>query len=49
MKEVMIMDVVKTGQDLKKNTLDAATVQAFVLTCFHQLVQIPIHMLHADV
>ena len=31
----MIMDMVETGQDLEKNTFDAAAVQAFVLTSFH--------------
>ena len=48
MEEVVIMDMVETGQDLEKNAFDAAAVQAFVLTSFHKLVQISIHVLHTD-
>ena len=35
MEEIVIMNMVKTGQDLEKNTFDAAAVQALVFTCFH--------------
>lgn len=35
MKEVVIMNMIKTGQDLEKDAFNAAAVQALVLTCFH--------------
>ena len=45
----MGMDVVEAGEDLEEDAFDAAAIQTFVVSCFHQLVEITIHVLHTDV
>jgi len=45
----MGVDVLETLHDLKQDALDAGVVQDFVVPRLHQLVEIPLHILHADV
>jgi len=49
MEEVILVDVLKAGQNLKQDTFDCSVVQSFVLACLDQLVEIAIHELHGDV
>ncbi len=49
MEEIVIVDVVETCKNLEKYALDARAIQAPVVSCFHELVEIAIHMLHTDV
>lgn len=49
MKELMSVDVVQAGQDLVEDALDTFRVHTFVISSFHQLVQVAVHVLHADV
>lgn len=43
------MDVVQTREDLVQDALDMLGVQVLVVSCLHQLVQVAVHVLHADV
>ena len=47
--EVVIVDVVEAAENLIQDAFDAAAIQAFMISGLHQLVQIAIHILHADV
>lgn len=49
MEEVVCMDVLEALHDLEQDALDASGVQAFVIASFHELVEVAIHILHADV
>ena len=46
---MVCVDVVQTRQDLVKNTLDVLAFKVFVVTGLHQLIQVAIHVFHADV
>lgn len=46
--EVVGMNVVKATQDLVEDALDMLSVQTLVVSCLHQLVEVAIHVLHAD-
>jgi hypothetical protein len=48
MEEVMSMDMLQALHDLEQNALDAAIIEALVLASLHELVQIAVHILHAD-
>ena len=45
----MSVDVFKAMHDLEQNALDAAIVQALVVASLHQLVEIALHVFHANV
>lgn len=47
--EAMRVDVVEAGEDLVENALDDPSIQVFVVSRLHQLVQVAIHVLHGDV
>jgi hypothetical protein len=49
MEEVMGMDMLKALQDLEENALDASTIEALVVAGFHQLVEVTVHVFHANV
>lgn len=45
----MGVDMIQAGKYLEQDALHASAVHALMIACFHQLVQIPIHILHAYV
>jgi len=47
--EVVRMYVVQTGKNLEENTLHAAGVEAFVVSRFHKLIEVAVHIFHANV
>jgi len=49
MEELMVVNVLEPLHDLKEYALDASSVQTFVISSFHQLIKITIHIFHADV
>ena len=49
MEEVVLVDVLQAGQDLKQYALDRSVVQSFVLACLDQLVEIAVHEFHCNV
>jgi hypothetical protein len=48
MEELMSVNVIEAGQDLIKYTLDTFRIHTLMVSRFHQLVQITIHVFHAD-
>ena len=44
----MSMNVVEAGQDLIKYALDTFRIHTLMISRFHQLVQVTVHVLHAD-
>ena len=49
MKEFVSMDMIQSGENLEQDALDARAVEGFVIPRLHQLVEISVHILHADV
>lgn len=49
MKEAVSVDVFQTLHDLEQDALDGRHIQALMITRLHELVQIPIHILHGNV
>jgi hypothetical protein len=49
MKEVVSVDVFKALHNLEKYAFDAGAVKALVISSFHQLVKVTIHVFHTDV
>lgn len=43
------MDMVETGHDLVEDALDSSGIHTLVVTGLHELVEVTIHVLHADV
>lgn len=48
MEEVVGVDMLQPCEDLKKDALHAGTIQPFMISSFHQLIQISVHILHTD-
>ena len=44
----MGVNVIEATQDLVKNALDTLRIHAFVVSGFHQLVQVTVHVLHTN-
>ena len=49
MEEVMGVDVVQPREDLIENAFDVSLVETLLVPRLHQLVQVTVHVLHADV
>lgn len=47
--EVVGVDVFEAGEDLDEDALDAGAVKDLVITLLHELIQVDVHVLHADV
>lgn len=45
----MSVNMVQAGKNLVENALHAPHVHAFVISRFHQLIQVAVHVFHADV
>jgi len=48
-KEVVGVDMLEALHNLEQDALDAPIIKRLVIPRLHQLVQIPLHVLHADV
>ena len=48
MEELVIVYVVEARKDLEEYTLDAGAIEASMIACFHELVEIAIHVFHHD-
>lgn len=49
MEELSVMDMLEPREDLEKDALHTVRVHGFVVTRFHQLIQIAVHVLHRNV
>lgn len=47
--EMMGMNVVQTAHNLVEDALDVLGVERLVVSCLHQLVEVAVHVFHADV
>lgn len=47
--EVVSMDVIQTAHNLVEDALDVLGVKSLVVSCLHQLVEVAVHVFHADV
>lgn len=45
----MRVNVIKAGENLVQDALDAAVVQVFMISCLHELIQITFHVFHTYV
>lgn len=49
MKEFVSVNVIQSGENLEQDALHARAVKGFVIPRLHELVEVSIHILHADV
>lgn len=45
----MSMNVVQSREYLEQYAFDTTVIQALVVSCFHELIQISVHVFHTDV